>query len=1700
MDISNLRSWLAHRWQKPGLLLLFTLLLLLLPTTASTQTQTTGYYWRYSASQRLDHLLPTDVNHDGIDEFLVVAENGEIDLVRSDGVSIWRYTTDEPVLAINTANVNGPDHPQQEIIVGVRNRLLLLSTEGNLLWETTLKVVTPPSSLPFGGSQEAAAAWLEQHHAIPVAVDAIDRDQDGREEILALLRSGQVHLYDTNGRFQWRYPHSAMPGTNTQPQMVIDDLDQDGREEIAFAFFRRFTQMNILDGDGTPRWEQSVGISGRVTALTTIDYPEYPGRSIAVGTDRGDLNLYDANRQRIWLRTLNRPITALSGAQLRTGPVLVVGTAVGTVTSYTAEGRRLWTRQLSENADKAVVTISTLPYVPDEGQPLLSVSLGSRSGSPEQSDILLLSGNGRTLSTMTAVDTPGLTRLTDINHDRHSELLLARFATIELQGTGVGTNEPAREWNRSLDAAPRALLTVDIDQDNQEELLVGAQNGSLHCLHNDGRLCWLTSPGAPITHLAPFYPVTNIPPNIIVVRNRQETTPDGDISYQSWLEVRQPNGEPVRDEPLEPLETEITSLLVDNINERGQPEIIVGTRDGRIIVFSANGTMLWSKHIEPNLALEENQNLTRHTHVFQLLSMKNAYSQQVEIIAVTPETIYKVNQSTAPRSIIHESAGISQIYLLNQPGGELAIRIVLLAKDGIMRGYHWDGIQLSGTAQFRSWPLDLGGAPVASIPANDILTEAFQTKSFQEGMTESFLIATDAGELLRVSIDDNQVSVIWRRSGIEKVADLFWGDLNGDVLPDVAVGTHDERIRLLTNVTQNPQFLDELALSSRVFDIDVLRRGNEQPDLHVATENGEIVLFRAQKNRPPLLINPQADPGPGQYSFSVGVNDPEQDEVAVELLIYDPTDADQRVADPETWTSYGIRSTNRNQRLLWPAIALHDYEQVYYSFRFDDESYTGFIAPPPLPPPTVASPLGEASPLTLGVFTLIGMGTAVLLIRQWRQPSAHARRFYRTLKKQPENTLPLLEEKYIRTSGSQEFLLYLASQARQQGDQLLSSLADGLFLLADRPRAGLPIIIGALDQATAAEPAWRNLARWRDIFNTGQALLEAPSITELSLLRPKLVQLLQKLEEMDEWSPILDALVPILTNLRDSERVEQTEDRLVYLNEAIHQLYELRAAMPEFSTRIEKVVVTAVYKRWFGLVSAEAEELRGRAELTITLKTKRIIPSQDTEVDIEITNNGRAAAENITISLHEDPAYTTNGDPQEITLLPPGRTRQVAFPIVPLVKDRFRIGLTAIYDDRNQLHKQEAFGDMVHLLPPVRDYKPISNPYMPGTPLRRDSSVFYGRERLFQFIAENAGDRTQRNVLILIGQRRTGKTSALLRLQERLPDYLLPVYIDCQSLGVIPGIPAFLHDLAWLISDALADREITLEVPDLYEWEANPTGLFQRHFLPQVQALLSPDVRLLLVFDEFEAFENLVNDDILPQTFFAFMRHLMQHSEELGFVFVGTRRLEEMSADYWSVLFNIALYERIRYLDEPSALKLITEPVAPHLTYDDLAIDKILRATAGHPYFLQLVCYTLVKRANQERTGYVTISDVNAALDEMLSLGEVHFAYLWQRSTYVEQALLTAVSHLMDRGSAFHPEDLMGYLEQYTIQLDPVEVTAALNRLAEREIMREVDRGGTAQFELQIGLVGLWVAKHKSLSKLHATKPDRKERPLAQHA
>lgn len=1617
-----------------------TLILLTLARTAYAQDQSRPQsYWQYAASGRLNTIVTADVNGDGIDEFLVLDENSQLTLLTADGRQEWSYLSFQPISAIGTLGGSGATNPIQEIAMAGLGHLTLLDIDGNELWRVSL-----PDT------------------AVPVEIGSYDFGTDEIEDILVLLASGQLLVYSPSGENLWQFAGQEDLAANVNPQMLVDDFDGDSEDEIVLGLFtpRRFSEILYLD-DGSVQWRQA--ISRRITALAAAPFIA-AGNLIAVGTNFGQLDLYSSTGELVWFRTVNRAITSLAFIELPGEQALAVGTVSGSVIAFTAEGRRLWTNNLARDADRRVLALLPAGGRTAAGQVPLAAILEPLSESSELADILLLGNNGQTLAKLNDTDLPGLTRLVDVNGDSHHELLLARFATLQLIGLGIGDSEYIQEWEYALDAAPTASLVVDLDEDGEEEIIVGTRDGRLHSLGVDRVIRWLNAPGEEIAFLGRIRHSLSEPPRIAVVRRQRLSIDDAASEEEpsaSWLELREATGERLW-EIIIP--ARVTALTLDDRLGSGESSILVGTLEGRVLAYNLDGNLQWQYDLEE---------LPGGVH--GLAVFNEGAGEPDSVLVVGSQRIIRLlplADRIVRNDLISFENEMVAVYPVRPSGGQqLSVALVVFTDDGYVHGLNVRGIEMAQWV----WPHALSGPPGVIEPSGQGSVEAFQ-----ENVT-AFLVATEDGHLEQLTITDNQPVPTWTLEEVGLIQAISWDDLDKDGRPDTAAfGARDGKVWLYEQIqTRNPRRILELPLASGAFDLALLKRTSRQsPDLLAITQNGLIRLFREEENRPPLLTHPQVEMDQNQFSIGIQVEDVESDSVAVQLELRDEVN--------NVWLPLSEQQlASGNGQLFWPGITVPDGStRINYRFRFSDGFYRGYVTPP-AGPEVVSGTGGGTVPVLAGSIGLLLLVGFVAYIRQAQTPAAQAGRFYGRLAQETTKTLPLLEQRYASVSGSPDFLLQLANSARRAGDANLANLADGLFLLANRPQAGLPIITRALDDIAASGKEWKGLPQRRLIYKTCQAMLEAPSITELVLVRPQFVHLLAVLEEKKEWSPILEMLLPVLTNMRDSERVEAVDDRLVYLNQAAVRLRQVQDQLTQFAPSVERTLVRAIARRWSGLLTAEIEEQRGRAELEVSLMTKRLAPNGQTHVAMEIRNTGRAAAENIVAVLDDNPAYRIRSEPQVIPFLPSGRSRQVRFLIEPQAEERFRVGLSLTYDDRNRHDKTAAFGDMVHLLPPIREFAPIANPYLPGTPLRKDSPLFFGREELFDFIAEHAGSHSQRNVFMLVGQRRTGKTSLLLRLEEYLPPQLLPVYIDCQSLGVSPGMPALLQEFAWHIADALSARGIELAVPELAAWQDDPTRVLQREFLPAARRLLPPDMILLLVFDEFEAFESMVADGILPRTFFPYMRHLIQHSSGLGFVFVGTRRLEEMSADYWSVLFNIALYRKIDFLSPDATQRLICEPVAPHLIYDDLAIDKILRVTAGHPYFLQLVCYTLVKQANQQKTGYVTISDVNVALDEMLRLGEVHFAYLWQRSNLAERAVLAAASHLMDRNEPLHPEEIIDYLESYSIELDPTEVTHALNSLVERDVMREVTEEGKSLYELRIGLIGQWVAQNKSLSKLH---------------
>ncbi len=1655
---SSLSRPVARQLHRPILVLLSVMLCLAaiaIPGADAQEQVELPSYWQYASSGRLNLVHPVDVNLDGVDEFLIVDDNNRIDLTTASGETLWSRIMVNRVTALAVVNLAENGGMEPGIVVGMPNQLIMLSAEGDEIWRTAINPLDIQSSLSGVDESVTGEEQVQPPVAVPADLAELVDVESGRSQIVTLLESGELILFDTDGNQIWRHTDHASSELTASPQMRVTDLDLDGQDEIVLSVFnpRRFGQLALFD-DGRVLWDLS--LSRIITDLEKVRFRENSQPLIAVSTTSGHVQLFDHLRRRHWLRTVNTPATSLAEIHLPDQNLLAVGTDTGVVTAFDEQGRTVWSTHLADGADREVLYLTSTGEATNEHEPVLAAVLESIDDR-STADIALLDGRGRIRAKINNVESRELTQFVDSNHDQNNELLVPRFATLELLGMGVGNTGNVQEWEYTLNAAPAAALVTDLNHDGYDELIIGTQDGRLHSLSSSRSINWLFDAGDSLQALA-ILDHAGGDDSSLVVAGSSETEIGEAIN---WIQLREAQGERIWEyETGSP----ISALVPADIIPGRDPEIIAGTESGEILILSSEGGLIWRAS-----ALLDGQ------PVNHLSFLHSTMVPSAEIIAAGEDSIVGLdinNEDLPQRSIATLSKTITALLTLDEIESQAQdVRIIAITEDGRVHGLNPEGEELTEW----DWPVIIGSEITAVSSSPDISDPEVP------GTQIPLLLGSKLGEILRIDVINDRPLEYWRAQGQRNITDVHWYDSSSDGNPDVVLAGSQQGNVFLYNAadTSSPEpAASPLQFTSAIFKVDSLRRDvSPIPDLLVVGENGLVQLFRNQENRPPLLTNPQVRAELGQYSISIDVNDVEGDEVEVGLELQDP-ESDDWLAEETQTLGDGVGT------VFWALPSPRaGPEGLMYRIVFSDGFHTGTLTPPPGPPPLLASPLLNMAPFALLAIAATGLILGIAFLRQAQTPTARASRVYSQMRQDPSRTLVLME-KHVASDSQPSLIPYIAGHARQADDKIVTNLADGLYILPEQPFSGVAIVNQALkDIAELGLASMTGYSRWSLMGRISEPLLDAPSVTELNLLAPHLEQLTNELHAEGMLFQMLD---PVLSNLHDSERVDLAEDRLVYLNEAGVSLDEIKKQLPDYAPTVEHMLVTAIARRWSGLVAAEIEDLQGRAELAITLKTRRLVPGENTTIAVEILNKGRAAAENLIAILDSNPAFTAHIDRQQIVYLPPGRARELTFTVTPNVGDRFRIAMTVSYTDRSNQNKTAAFGDMVHLLPPVRDFSSVANPYTPGTPLRQNSLLFFGREDLFEFIAENAGHRSYRNVIILVGQRRTGKTSALLRLDDNLPENLLPVYIDCQSLGVVPGMPALLEEMAWAISDALGGRGIEVKVPDLPAWQQDPTRLFQRQFLPYVNSLLPDGATLMLVFDEFEAFETMVAEGILPATFFTYLRHLMQHSEQLDFIFVGTRRLEEMTSDYWSVLFNIALYRKIGFLSESAAMRLIAEPVAPNLIYDDLALDKIMRVTAGHPYFLQLVCYTLVKHANRERSGYVTISNVNAAVDEMLSLGEVHFAYLWQRSTVAERTVLAAVAHLMDHTVPFHPEEIAQRLQQYDIYLDPAELTGALNSLVERDIMREVTEEAKSLFEMKLGLVSLWVAKNKSLSQLYA--------------
>jgi hypothetical protein len=364
--------------------------------------------------------------------------------------------------------------------------------------------------------------------------------------------------------------------------------------------------------------------------------------------------------------------------------------------------------------------------------------------------------------------------------------------------------------------------------------------------------------------------------------------------------------------------------------------------------------------------------------------------------------------------------------------------------------------------------------------------------------------------------------------------------------------------------------------------------------------------------------------------------------------------------------------------------------------------------------------------------------------------------------------------------------------------------------------------------------------------------------------------------------------------------------------------------------------------------------------------------------------------------------------------------------------------------------------------------EPAYQPYVTGAGLGNDRT-FVGRTDLLAWLGSLLRIPDGKPAIVLIGQRRIGKTSLLNKIKRDSLERtnLIPIYIDTQEIGD-KGESSFLTT----VSERMA-QAVDMDAPVL---NAAPYLDFQ-HFLTATKTRLD-NQRFLLMIDESEPiFQGKFGAELPP-----FLRSLMQHAAyPTLLLFCGTYFLKQVAQNYSSVFFNTAQFKTVSYLSKAESAELLQNPAREILEFDDYVLEQAHILTKGQPLLLQSLGANLIEefnatvRTGEERSNYVNFNDLEHAT-QVLVQQQDNMAFIdhWKGSDTATHRLLSALAWATDETNRpqLDIDGIQAALTENRLELPRKTVFDIIQRLVDEEIL---ERAGVT-YRFAVPLYRRWIA------------------------
>ena len=242
-----------------------------------------------------------------------------------------------------------------------------------------------------------------------------------------------------------------------------------------------------------------------------------------------------------------------------------------------------------------------------------------------------------------------------------------------------------------------------------------------------------------------------------------------------------------------------------------------------------------------------------------------------------------------------------------------------------------------------------------------------------------------------------------------------------------------------------------------------------------------------------------------------------------------------------------------------------------------------------------------------------------------------------------------------------------------------------------------------------------------------------------------------------------------------------------------------------------------------------------------------------------------------------------------------------------------------------------------------------------------------------------------------------------------------------------------------------------------------------------------PGKHPVLLFDELENLEFKFVRGVLTSDLLLFLAGLLDGDIPVGFVATGSDQLEKLIFSGWNILRPKTIPRRIGLLTANDATRLIVEPVRGYVLYDDGIPEQILRITAGHPYYTQVICQTMVDYVNNKRDFAIGSEQLFEIVEQVLQNPPPPLNHVWDGFSQQEKIASAALAYVLKDPAEY--EDVQILRDRMPDELRAQIPEAASLVVACDHLCREdwLEKRSSTEYRFRLDLLRLWIARDHSI-------------------